>query len=346
MCLIIANPNAKKLNKTRLSNAVSINPDGAGILWLDTGEVEHHIDSFQAFDWVQQAEDKKRPYVLHVRYATEGGVNIKNCHPFPIGETGAHLFHNGTVALRDHKKGHKSDSALLADLLNTVPSSLWTKMLSISDSRFAIVDSNRKLTLCGDWITEGGIHFSKKDIKPYKNAAYSIYGYDEEELEAMGMIDDEDDFKSGEWHEEARAYLAEGERECDVPMEVGDYVAVYGTLKSGHGNHRVLGKSKQIAKGMTCDTFLMECQNIPYVYGGNRNEDPNAQNIEVEVYKIKRHSDADALDNLEANGDWYCREIVEVETLEGDIVHAWMYIIPETPSHEFEPQSCFGKSTL
>lgn len=351
MCLIIANPHAKTLNKKRLQNAVDVNPDGAGILWLDTGEVVHSIDSFTAYDWVDQAEETKRPYVLHVRYATEGGVTKVNCHPFPIGETGSHLFHNGTVALRDHKKGHKSDSALLADLLATVPNTLWSRMLSISDSRFAIVDRNRKLTLCGDWITEKGIHFSKKDIKPYYSTNYSVTGYSDEELHENGIIDWEDSPNrkyspsQGDWADSALAYLQDDERECDVPMEVGDYVAVYGTLKSLESNHGVLGKSKLIAKGQTIGEYLMEVRGIPYVYNAEEG-DPDAGRIEVEVYEVKRYKDADGLDHLESNGDWYCREVVEVETVDGDTVRAWLYIIPEVPKHDFDSQTCFGTSTL
>ena len=69
-----------------------INPDGLGIVWLDTFEVTYHNSK----EYKKLLTD--RPYIAHFRYATVGKVNKANTHPFICGKQEDELLMmNGTI---------------------------------------------------------------------------------------------------------------------------------------------------------------------------------------------------------------------------------------------------------
>lgn len=102
-------------------------------------------------------------------------------------------------------------------------------------------------------------------------------------------------------------------------------VFVYGSLKMGFGNHGVLQYSgaEPVAEGMTLhDGFSMESLGgFPGVYADGD------MAIWGEVYEVTDEGLA-ACDRLEGHPRFYQRHEVEIVTDEGDIVTAWMYILP------------------
>lgn len=104
-------------------------------------------------------------------------------------------------------------------------------------------------------------------------------------------------------------------------------IAVYGTLREGFGNHRVLGecREKKVGLGWTVDKYEMTAAGIPYV-------DPNTptSKIRVEIYEV---TDAqlprvDALEGYDPNdheGSWYKRTPIEVEMDNGEVITASIY---------------------
>lgn len=109
-------------------------------------------------------------------------------------------------------------------------------------------------------------------------------------------------------------------------------IAVYGTLRKGFGNHRVLGDSKLIDSGLTKEKYKLTASGIPFV---TQNE--KISNVRVEVYEV---SDAQLpiVDGLEGynpknhEGSWYKRTPISVTLDNGDDVEASIYFGDEDAS--------------
>ena len=104
-------------------------------------------------------------------------------------------------------------------------------------------------------------------------------------------------------------------------------IAVYGTLKQGHGNHAFYiapalkdGRAKFLGKGKTEKKYAMYCAGIPFVV-----DDKEVSHIDVEVYEIFDKSVMDAIDSLEGHPYCYERRKVNVILENGEKVSAWMY---------------------
>ena len=102
-------------------------------------------------------------------------------------------------------------------------------------------------------------------------------------------------------------------------------IAVYGTLREGFGNHRVLGDSKLIGKGFTNEKFKLTASGIPFV---TKNE--KISRIKVEVYDVSP-SQLPIVDGLEGynpnnhDGSWYKRESVDITLEDGSKIDAQIY---------------------
>jgi gamma-glutamylcyclotransferase (GGCT)/AIG2-like uncharacterized protein YtfP/predicted glutamine amidotransferase len=161
MCLIIYKPNHKsKIPSKYLSNAKRINPDGFGILYLDNGELIKTLD-YKSVDALVNVE---RPFVAHFRYATQGKINKKNIHPAPCAI--GHVFSNGTVPLGCDKV---SDTRVVAGYLESIPREHWATLLSMTDTRFVVVDKELEVLTYGKWYDKKGVFYSKDNC--FKSAA-------------------------------------------------------------------------------------------------------------------------------------------------------------------------------
>lgn len=91
------------------------------------------------------------------------------------------------------------------------------------------------------------------------------------------------------------------------------YLAVYGTLKKGFPNHRVIQNCKFIGEYETLPIFTMYSLG-PYpavVHHGNTS-------ITIEIYKIESEEIAKKLDRLEGYPTLYIKEIISTEV--GDLI--------------------------
>lgn len=106
-------------------------------------------------------------------------------------------------------------------------------------------------------------------------------------------------------------------------------VAVYGTLKQGHGNHRLLSSAELLGSGHTEEDMLMvSCGGFPAVHFEATHEESCP--ITVEVYNVDESTMQD-LDWLEGYPNFYDRSQIEV-VVGGDIKVAWMYHFNGQPS--------------
>lgn len=113
MCVIIIKKQGKKMPKSIAKSSARINPDGLGIMWLDTYEVTYHKSS----EYSNLYTD--RPFIAHFRYATIGSISVENTHPFQCGNNkNEWLMMNGTIdGLGDNVM---SDTRVLANQLGYI----------------------------------------------------------------------------------------------------------------------------------------------------------------------------------------------------------------------------------
>jgi len=86
------------------------------------------------------------------------------------------------------------------------------------------------------------------------------------------------------------------------------YLFVYGTLKRGFWNNRLLSDSRFIGTGKTIDQYPMVCRGVPFLI----NHAGLGHRVLGEVYSV---SDAvlKSTDRLEGHPDWYERKMINIE---------------------------------
>ena len=98
------------------------------------------------------------------------------------------------------------------------------------------------------------------------------------------------------------------------------YVFVYGTLRKGYWNHRLLENSKFIGEAITKEKYSLYANGIPYVV-----KTPKTQ-IKGEVYEVDIET-LKRLDQLEGHPDFYYREKTDI-LINGKPIKAWIYFYP------------------
>ena len=295
MCVILIKDNHNIIDEQLLNNSMEKNPDGLGVVWLDTNEITYHES--KDIDILRN----ERPYIAHFRYATVGEVSLANCHPFPIGDTGEYLMQNGTVRNLGNKQ--TTDTEHLADLLAELPRHLWREVLEMTDCRFVTTDLHTYDVYNDDlWHEYDDILVSKDNVLPnYIKKLDNYYGYED----YYSPFDD----NFGKWN------------------EYDDYVAVavYGTLKKGHNNYfNYLKHADYAGSGVTSEKFPLIINGLPYVL----NKPGVGHNVEVDIFYVNRKELAE-LDALEGHPEWYYREEVEVIMNDGGIEYAYLYFNDE-----------------
>ena len=177
MCIIIIKNNKKRIDENTLQLSAKVNPDGLGILWLDSWKIE----KCESKDWKKL--NTKRPYIAHFRYATVGAVTPENVHPFESGHN-QYLFQNGTVQALGNRQ--EADTYQLAQILKGMRPDAWKEkrlMLEQYNCRFVIADlQERKYHIYNQaqWHEVDGILYSKANvINQHTIAVYGTlkYGY-------------------------------------------------------------------------------------------------------------------------------------------------------------------------
>lgn len=116
MCLIVNKPRGVDFNYNILSNAWTMNADGAGFMTVDNGRLIVEKGFFKLKKLLNRLKYYNNNHiVVHFRWATHGVNNKENCHPFRVGEDVA-LVHNGTFKISIKNKNN-SDTWHFADKL-------------------------------------------------------------------------------------------------------------------------------------------------------------------------------------------------------------------------------------
>ncbi len=83
MCIIISKPQGIKLPRETYEQCFTKNKDGAGIAYVENGEmvVDKGFFKFEdVYECIKEHEEKEM--LIHFRICTHGGISIDNCHPF------------------------------------------------------------------------------------------------------------------------------------------------------------------------------------------------------------------------------------------------------------------------
>lgn len=170
MCIIIIKQLGLTVTDATLKKASIVNPDGLGIVWLDTFETTYHKSK------EYMVLSTERPYIAHFRYATVGAIGLSNTHPFVCGRnTNEYLMMNGTIrGLGNHTD---CDSKVLAGSLGEVSRNKWKKMLEEFDCRFVTINvRNRTFQVYNKklWTIKDGVWFSKDSV--FEDTMIAVYG--------------------------------------------------------------------------------------------------------------------------------------------------------------------------
>jgi gamma-glutamylaminecyclotransferase len=170
MCVIIIKQKGKKLSEDVARSSARINPDGLGIIWLDTFEVSYHKSN------EYELLLTKRPFIAHFRYATIGKVSKDNTHPFRCGKNeNEWLMMNGTI----HGLGSNAtcDSKVLAKNLGDAPRHTWKSKLETYECRFVTINTRNKTFQVYNkemWTIKDNVWYSKDNV--LEDNLVAVYG--------------------------------------------------------------------------------------------------------------------------------------------------------------------------
>ncbi len=202
MCVIVHQPETAWIDKETARKLWQTNPDGGGFAFVDdegTLQVTKAM-TFQTF-WSQfeqaRSEHGRRDYLLHMRIATHGAVNLENVHPFQVDDDTV-MAHNGvihSVAPYLPKDDSVSDTRFfVSNVLPELPDG-WLDKPWLSDmvdeyvgwSKLMFITTSPKLEKTvyrlGSWEEHEGLYLSnknglvekKKDKKKGKVQSFNYY---------------------------------------------------------------------------------------------------------------------------------------------------------------------------
>jgi gamma-glutamylaminecyclotransferase len=115
-------------------------------------------------------------------------------------------------------------------------------------------------------------------------------------------------------------------------------VAVYGSLKKGFHNHRLLEKSRHVGNGVVWDWQMFSVGSYPMIAKG-------LGKVYVEIYEVDGATFSN-LDRLEGYPSYYNRKLVDVDDVacdgklmdgSGESVRAWIYFGTDQQVSELPP---------
>lgn len=201
MCIVIVKPEKEKLpSESILKNCFDSNPDGAGFMYAENGQV-HISKGFMKLKTLYQALgdiDLNLPFVIHFRIATAGGISQHNCHPFPLSDnvhslkalnihSDIGIAHNGIINIQEEAKLSDTQTYIkniLYPLRDQIDLEPFQNMISLSanSSKFAIMKNNGNIVLLGNFIKDNGIYYSNTSYKEPSLKSYygNLWNFDKD----------------------------------------------------------------------------------------------------------------------------------------------------------------------
>lgn len=162
MCMIIVSKCGIIPPDSQIYELAIMNPHGWGIAYLRNGRtvISRGMDADRLVKVIRRVAGN--PYVVHMRYATHGDVDLENTHPFSIGN-GWWLFHNGIIdiSITDPRR---SDTYHFADLLRRarIVDPDLIERLAGPHNRIALWGPKGQIHLLGPWHRRGPVWYSTR----------------------------------------------------------------------------------------------------------------------------------------------------------------------------------------
>ena len=102
-------------------------------------------------------------------------------------------------------------------------------------------------------------------------------------------------------------------------LENSTLIAVYGTLRQGFGNNRLLNGCRMVGSGWTDQKFQLTASGIPFVHPKKK-----VSKIRVEIFEIPEDR-MDSIDGLEGHPTWYKRVLIPITLDNEKPVEAELY---------------------
>jgi gamma-glutamylaminecyclotransferase len=112
-------------------------------------------------------------------------------------------------------------------------------------------------------------------------------------------------------------------------------VFVYGTLKSGHGNNRLLRTAELVGSAITEEAYGFYRSGIPFMHETPL-EGHEAVRVSGEMYDVDATT-LKALDGLEGHPRWYRRKVITVIDRRGQGSAAYAYFMQGEPAGHCYP---------
>lgn len=231
MCIIIAKEKYGRLPKEEeLKNSFEYNSDGAGFMYVKNGKVvidkgymsydaflKHYKSLLKEFD-----NFKNKSLVMHFRIGTSGKNIKENTHPFPISSNtrmlrAKHLsqedigiVHNGIIKGYGTATGLNDTQEFISKYIYPIYShfkefyknkDIMYGIEVITNSKWAILDSEDNIYFIGEFIDEKGLKFSNTSYKrtlwyDYKPTYWydDTYWYDKAYNEQKEIEENEEDY--------------------------------------------------------------------------------------------------------------------------------------------------------
>lgn len=201
MCVIVYKPKDIQFpSKDTLQACWNKNDDGAGYMFPYRNKVVIR-KGFMTFDEfyndLQESISKygdKKPYVMHFRITTQGGVQAKLTHPYPLSKNMDDLrelnfksdigvAHNGIISLTSNssEKDNNDTMKFITDYLSLIIKSrnfyededTIDLIGKLCKSKLCILDGSGHTTMIGDFIlSEDNCYYSNESFKTYKPSHY------------------------------------------------------------------------------------------------------------------------------------------------------------------------------
>lgn len=183
MCVIIYGK--KKISDEILEESHNINPHGIGMMWAKDGVLKTWVTfNYMKFKQAYDALTNEGIFpAVHFRYATQGKIDIENCHPFRVNDN-IGMMHNGTIHNGGVASTIKSDSNIFADSISDFT---WedVDMLNknifsskINGSRLLFMNNNGDVKIINECskltVEHDNIWYSKNNV--VKDIVLFVYG--------------------------------------------------------------------------------------------------------------------------------------------------------------------------
>ena len=367
MCLIIyKDDKTKTIEPHILDNAARINPDGFGITYLDTGETVKTMNKIEARELIEAPRPFVAHYryatVGKVSKANCHPFNINNRYLLYSNGTVADLGDKQTTdtevvaSYLRFMKTKRMRKALL---------SMSDVRFAFVDTRSGKVEMHGNwITREGIYYSKGNCFY--RPITPVKEPSNNghwntgwkngqHYGHNNvvtQGTEQRSFWSDRGTRPSAQADRTPSPSPQRGKRATVTPTvtpsnvvkpkkaqapklpemdtwEGNCIVAVYGTLRRGESNHRLISKAKYLGEGWTEESYRMEGQGVPVLFDDLPDDlvqGVDYGTVSVELYYVSARYIRDNLDALEGHPHTYRRKQVPVFAYEeGDTVTAWIY---------------------